>query len=194
MNVKNYKTIVLLFEAMQGGNHLTNMISLSPHVENRWGHEDFVRELEYHYYKSNAKNGHVLSWGNKPFYEMVRDSTKPMVFAGHIYHLYDEFMSSNVAELGPVGFIIFENFKQNTVLEQRMSSEPQHYLQRWVYQAEIVRKVFGVTEEDTYVVEPADFFVEDANDFYKQLSFDLNLDLAIDQVLEFHTAWFNKIK
>lgn len=196
MNIQDYKTLIVLFAPMAGGNHLTNIVSLSPHITNRApGDYDTILET---YYNSSVKDAHTGAFNNvsvqntEKIYNFIKNADNSVVVCGHIDEVYYVYNYSKIQELGKVGFIVFENFDLKEQIVKRMGGKDS--LTTWAYRADVIVKVFGVTETDTYVVNPNNLFVDDPTPLLLQMNIDLKLDIDIAKAVALHKKWFKKIQ
>ena len=197
MDIKNYKTVIVLFPPMLGGNHLANMISTSPNVSNRTlTDDDNYKKILNDYYSSVAQDAHVGNIKNvgvfdtNTVYETIKKVDKPFIIAGHI----DEacYVFQTIQNLSPFLFIYFEWQTLNNAINKRINFiDP--LLTKWAYSGNVISKIFETTGDNMYWIDPNDLFNEDITTFLRSINDNLNLDLDLDFCLELHKKWLRKI-
>ena len=194
MNIKDCKAIIILFAPGQGGNHLANIISTSPYVENRMLSDDYNKDLEF-YYRSNNKNAHLPGGIDnvgvmdvEGLQDTLMKSKKTYVIAGHIDETY--YIYEYIKNLGSYIFITFENFNLTESIKKRMKTYDESLI-KFLYRKTIVSKLFDT--DNVMTLDTAKLFDEDPHDLFIDLSRELSLDLDLDFCMNLHKLWYKKI-
>jgi len=194
MDIKNYKTIIVLFPPGMGGNHLANMISTSPKINNRLLKEsdDKYKIILDEYYSSPIKNAHVgfTHFNPTEVYQIIKKADKPFIIVGHIDETYYVFQT--IRDLSQFLFIYFEWQTLTDTINQRINFNDTT-LTRWAYSGNVVSTIFETTKDNMYNINPNDLFKSDITDFLTAINNNLNLNLDLDFCLSLHKKWFKKI-
>lgn len=203
MNVLDYKTIVVLFEPMQGGNHLSNMLSTSLKLQNRVDVVDYNGYLLNQYQTAKTSHAHFTDLHNvgandidKLISSMRRDSLLPQIICGHIFETY--YVIDYIKQHGPVGIINFESFNLKECVLNRMGmldNKPSaRSLLEWAHRSEVVGKTLGIDSQHMYSIDTNQLFEKDVTPLLEQINLDLGLELDLVFCMELHKLWANRIK
>lgn len=197
MNVNDYRTLVVLFEPMQGGNHFANLLSTSPKIQNRIQVDNYTQYL-LQQYSTMIDNVHfgvlanVEVTNHNKLIDQIQTAELPMVVCGHVcetYHMFDL-----IKKQGPVGIINFENFNLLDIVRHRMNITKNVDLLEWAHRSEIISKTFDVDAGDMYNIATNSLFQKDISSLINQLNIDLELNLDLDICQQLHNTWFDRIK
>jgi hypothetical protein len=196
VDIKDYKTIIVVFPAGMGGNHLANMISTSPNVANRINTNDGNYNTRLNeYYSSAVKDAHISDIQNvgifdiDTVYKTIEQADKPFIIAGHIEESYNVFQK--IKNLSPFLIIHFEwEALANEVLKRINYDNP--LITRWAYREDVISKVFEITNDNMYNINPNNLFKSDITTFLNTINQDLNLDLDLEFCLDLHNKWQRK--
>jgi hypothetical protein len=196
MNLNRYKTILVLHHPGSGGNHLANMLSLSPHLSNRFQHSDYATELERLYQEHPRTAAHYKDIRSPDgegvdlslMYDAISTSKLPYIITAHK-------LQDNVAEkllaIGPVAVIKVIFSFPNLLSKRKKDNGIGIVYERHQDIIEYLNKYqFGHDHEYrllNYMImrSPADML-------YNKLNQDLNLDLNTEICNKLHSIWYQK--
>lgn len=203
-HIKEYKTLGILFAPALGGNHIANMISISPHVQNRVrntaNYEQYLIDL---YKESNGRmyhaeeflNFNVTDWTQA--YQLVSDNTMPTVLPGHMEDGY--WVLDHLRPLGPIGFVTIEvynidifNFYKNMPSRAYVKNY-NPYLYRFMYNKDVAARLLDVPYEDGYAIDAEKILQPDVTELLNNLNDELQLNMNLELCAELHTIRYKKI-
>lgn len=201
MNVEKYKTILVLFEPFQGGNHLANLMSTSQRIQNRIDIDDYHEYLQvmYSQMNGNVHFGQLVNievGNNEKLISTIQNSNKPVLICGHIsesFHVLELIKSQ-----GPLGIINFECYNLSQHVLYRMNIfQNQSYLKHlleWSHRADVVSSTFNIDPADMYNVTASQLFQADISELITQINRDLELNLDLEFCKELHELWYTRTK
>jgi hypothetical protein len=193
--------VIVLFPPGWGGNHFSNMLSMSPKIENRQPSvtdQEYINNLKLFYNDINQSTGHIqMPFTNVGIHDLDNSSRiclsseRPYIIAGHIDEAYYSF--ERLKSLKNFVFIVFSLLDVNDI--EKRSWKDINNISVFLYKENIVKKIFDdeTVKIDTLNLEPKELFVEDAADLYKKFNDTLNLDLDIELCQQLHKKWYNKL-
>jgi hypothetical protein len=189
-----YKSILILYQPGAGGVHLANLISTSPHVENRL--KNPTDSLLEKYQSQTQKNAHfdvkIINVGIDNLdhlYYTVKSSDLTYVLCGHIEESY--YAVNKIKDLGEVFYIILENVNlSDSVLKRLYHCEGTNFL----YRDDLVQKLFNASPDQILATTPNLLFCRDISPLIEMLNCRLNLRLDIDFCQKLHDFWLRNIK
>lgn len=201
MRITDYKTLVVLFEPRQGGNHMSNMLSTSPKIQNRVDVANY-RDYLLTNYRNMSGRAHFSELQNVEVHNSnrlvaaIQASALPTVVCGHISESY--YVFDLIRQQGPVAVFNFENYNLHDCILHRMNiSRSQHYitnLLEWSHRADVVSATFDIDASDMYNIETNWLFRDDISQLLTQIDTDLDLELDLDFCQELHKIWIKKVK
>jgi hypothetical protein len=195
MKIQEYKTILILFMPGQGGNHLANLISTSPYIEERFNHSTKIESITEKYKKNRFNNAHLDA--NIPnvgiheldkLYENLSLSQKTYVICGHIEESY--FAVEKIRDLGEIFYVVFEDVGlSDDVMKRSAPLDGTTFL----YHEHRVKKLFQSESEHILASSANLLFTSDIGPMVNILNnrLGLSLDRTICQGL--HDIWLKTI-
>lgn len=201
--IREYKTLGITFAPALGGNHVANMISTSPYIQNRFREAvDYEQYLIDLYVKSNGNNFHAEEFLNvgvddhNKAYSLVSSNELTTVLPGHIEDCYWVF--DKIKSLGPMGFITFEvfnvdlyNFYKN-IPKRSYVKTYNPFLYRFLYTKEVVSRLLDIPLSDGYVMDAEKIIESDITELLNQLNDELSLDMNLALCKELHAIRHTK--
>jgi len=202
-HICEYKTLAINFAPALGGNHIANLISTSPYVQNRirkiHNYEQYLIDL---YINSNGTTFHAEEFLNvgvddyTKAYDMVLENKLTTVLPGHMEDVY--WVLHKLKTLGPMGFITFEVF--NLDLHNFYSKIPKRsyvqnynpFLYRFMYTKDVVSRLLDIPMDDGYVIDAEKIIEPDITTFLNQLNDELQLDMNLKLCKELHSIRHKK--
>lgn len=198
MNVEDYKTLIILFEPGQGGNHLANLVSTSPKVHDRFVTDNYQQYLleQYQSPSTNAHYGEINGFESTnpvKLISYINSTPRPVVLCGHLAETYH--IINLIRWHGPVCLINFENFNLNDLAVSRMKVNIRSVgqLLEWAHRSEIVASTFNINSDNLMAIQTNDLFQENITDLLQRISVDLKLDLDLEFCQTLHSLWFKRI-
>lgn len=206
MNVTQYRTLCVIFPIAFGGNHFTNLISTSAHLENRTQTDDYHKFL-LEQYQQNRKSVHVGNINGWPVDDQskayIKQSTKTYLVCGHqpAYLATRGYLES----LGKVGFILFhsdyicERIRQrasgtrsNSISETRKKVDCiDDFLKN--YNKDILSNHYNLHKQDIHTIDPNLLFQANITPLIHYLNSTTNLNLDANYCQQLHNLWFDNI-
>lgn len=201
--IREYKTLGITFAPALGGNHVANMISTSPYVQNRYkGTANYEQYLIDLYVNSNGHNFHAEEFLNvgvddyTKAYDLISTNELTTVLPGHIEDCYWVF--DKIKSLGTMGFITFEvfsldlhNFYKNIPTRSYVQTY-NPFLYRFMYTKEVVSRLLNIPENDGYVIDAEKIIEPDITELLNQLNDELSLDMNMALCKELHAIRHTK--
>lgn len=201
--IQEYKTLAILFAPGLGGNHLANMISTSPLVENRTKNTlDYEQYLIDLYKNSDGSNFHVEGFLNfacedyTKAYNLVAENELTTVLPGHMEDGY--WVLNKIKPLGPIGFITIEVFDidifnfYKTVPQRSYVDQYNPWLYRFMYNKETAARLIDVPKSDGYVIDAGKIIQPDISELLDQLNNELQLNMNLELCKELHSLRHKK--
>jgi hypothetical protein len=203
MNILDYKTLMIIYSAGTGGNHVSNILSTSKNISPRFQTSDYRAALYRKYTNTNQTlksihTGITLAVSEEQvdeICEIVNNSKLPYILQGHLNDAYNYF--EDYRELGRICIIVLE-WDKNTSITHRNPTIGEFNLFlnpteiKFLYHKENLCKLFSMNPDDVIPVMVDDIVTEDASSVWKTLSNQLDLDLDLDFCNSLHTIWYNK--
>ena len=203
-HIKEYKTLGILFAPALGGNHIANMISTSPSVQNRVKNTaDYEQYLLDLYKGSNGRMYHAeefLNFGATDWtkaYQLVSDNKLPTVLPGHMEDGY--WVLDHLKPLGKIGFITVEvydidifNYYKN-MPGRAYVTDYNPYLYRFMYSKTVASRLLDVPYEDGYAIAAGKIILPDISELLNNLNDELQLNMNLELCAELHTIRYKKI-
>jgi hypothetical protein len=196
MNLTQYKTILVLHHPGSGGNHLANMLSLSPHLSNRFCHDNYATELERLYQEHPRTAAHYKDVRSPDgigvdlslMYDTIRTSNLPYIITAH--RIQDD-IAKNLLAIGPVAVIkIIFAFPHLLVSRKKDNGIGLVYEQHQDIVEYLNEYQFGHDHE--YRLLNYMVMRSSAEMLYNKLNQDLNLDLNTEICNKLHEIWYKK--
>jgi hypothetical protein len=209
MHIKDYRVLAILGIPLIGINHLTNLISTSPHVADRIqvdNYKDYVVDFYKNLSNTQPNNQIGASAHIEPFLNMgvddytqalklVESNTLTTVLPDHTENAF--WVLKQLQHLGPQSIITFEVFDLDSVYinQQRQSLlvENHIYNYRFLYQHDVVCRLFDLDKKDVFPINVKDYLQPDAEQLIKAISDIYQLDLDIELCANLHQMWFKSL-
>jgi hypothetical protein len=189
------ETLFVIFAPGLGGNHLANLLSLTPR---------FYRTVDFEAYNSIGANAHFSNIKNLQL-TSISDHIVPLtgvsnVLCGHLGE-YIWLKQSGIAEkFRNKKFLIVSIPKKNTLAYRRLcrsfpmidANEYFYQEQRTLYSQEIIEKIFD--EHDFFNISAEIIFSDDINKLLTFIQHEFYTTIDVVQATKAHRAWINKIK
>jgi hypothetical protein len=201
--VSEYKILTVLFAPALGGNHIANMISTSPCVQNRikdvGNYEQYLIDL---YVKSTGHNFHAgefLNFGVEDYtkaYNTVSENNLTTVLPGHMEDAY--WVLNHLRNLGNIGFITLEVFGIDLYNFYKKTSNRAYvknynpYVYRFMYTKEVASRILGIEMSDGYVIDAELLIQPEISGLLNDLNSELDLKMNLDLCKELHTIRHKK--
>jgi hypothetical protein len=197
MNLLDFKSIIILFPAGYGGNHIANLLSLSDKIENRCHAADYCSLLKSEYSNSAHTRVHIgskyakvrnlsaLGVTYEPMVQLLKDSALPVMLLAHSIDLktVNQFL-----KLGQIGVITIIPDDNGRLLEARVEDSFLNMKYQWqALQTQLPEYVTKITE-----VRATEWLVPDIRQTLSRLNTDLKLDLPLDVCNELHAIWYSR--
>jgi len=208
INISDYKLLGILGCPWVGINHLTNMISSSPHIAPRAKTDDYDAYLYNHYNNISggaSPNGLVLNHIEEGFLQMsVKDYTKAeawiknntftTVLADHTENAY--YVMHQTKHLGKQAIVTIENYNSDMYISKQRNKElnidkPWQY--NFLYDKDVVCRLFDLNEDEVIAIDVAHFHSKDITLVIESLNNNLGLELDLDICQDYHSKWRNEI-
>ena len=206
MDITQYRTLCVIFPVSFGGNHFTNLISTSAHLENRTQTDDYYKFL-LEQYQQKRKNIHV---GDIEFWPLddqstayIKQSSRTYPLCGHQpgYRATQHYLES----LGKIGFILFHsdyicerirqrasNIRSNSISETRKKVDCiDDFLKN--YNKDILSDYYNLHKQDIHTIDPNLLFQANITPLVHYLNSTTNLNLDVNYCQQLHNLWFDNI-
>lgn len=202
--IQEYKTLGIVFAPALGGNHIANMISTSPYVQNRVSntvdYEQFLIDL---YTKSAGDNFHAHEFLNvnsedyTKAYNLILGNQLTTVLPGHMEDVYWVF--NHLKPLGKIGFISIEvfdidifNFYKNIPARSYVENcNP--YIYRFMYTKDVVSRLLDIPMDDGYIIDAGKIIQPDISELLNNLNDELGLNMNLELCKELHALRHTKV-
>ena len=202
-HIQEYKTLGIVFAPALGGNHIANMISTSPQVENRIKTAQYEQNLIDLYNNSKGNSFHAEEFLNfsaedytKP-YNLVLENKLTTVLPGHMEDAY--WVLNKLKPLGKMGFVTVEvfnidifNFYKN-IPNRSYVENYNPYIYRFMYTKDVASRLLDIPMDDGYVIDAEKIIQPDITELLNNLNDELQLDMNLMLCKELHSIRYKKI-
>ena len=206
MDVTQYRMLCVIFPIAFGGNHFTNLISTSAHLENRTQVDNYYKFL-LEQYQQNRKNIHV---GDIEFWPVDDQSTAYIKQSSRTYPLCGHqpgYLATRgyLEPLGKVGFILFHSDHVSLRIRRRVGNTFTYSISetgRKVdciddflknYHTDILSDHFKLHKQDIHTIDPNLLFQANITPLIHYLNSTTNLNLDATYCQQLHNLWFDNI-
>ena len=202
-HISEYKILAVLFAPALGGNHIANMISTSPYVQNRIkdvdNYEQYLVDL---YVNSTGHNFHAqefLNFGVDDYtkaYNMVSENKLTTVLPGHMEDAY--WVLNHLKNLGNIGFITLEVFGVDLfnfykkIPSRSYVKDYNPYIYRFMYNKEVSSRILDIEMSDGYAIDAELLIQPDISNLLDWLNDELGLEINLDLCKELHAIRYKK--
>jgi hypothetical protein len=202
-HITEYKTLGITFAPALGGNHIANMISTSPYVQNRFkGTDNYEQYLIDLYTGSNGVGFHAQEFLNvnsedyTKAYDLVSKNQLSTVLPGHMEDVYWVF--NHLKPLGNIGFITIEvfdidifNFYKDVPKRSYVTNYNPH-IYRFMYTKNVVSKLLDIPLDDGHVIDAGKIIQSDITEVLHNLNDALQLNMNLELCKELHSIRHKK--
>ena len=195
--------LTVLFAPALGGNHIANMISTSPYVQNRikdvGNYEQYLIDL---YVKSTGHNFHAqefLNFGVEDYtkaYNTVSENNLTTVLPGHMEDAY--WVLGHLKDLGNIGFITLEVFGidlydfYRKIPKRAYVQQYNPHIYRFMYTKEVVSRILDINTSEGHIIDAEKIIQPEISGLLNDLNDELELKMNLDLCKELHTIRHKK--
>ena len=201
IKISDYVLLGVLGCPYIGINHLTNMISSSPHIAPKAITDDYDAYLYNHYNNIQQGPNHIeVGWHQMGVddytqaEEWIKSQALTTVLCDHTENAF--WVMHKVKHLGKQAIVTIENYNSDMLIpkeRKKLIANDKPWQYTFLYDKDVVCRLFDLNEDEVLAIDVAHFHSKDITSVILSLNHHLGLDLDLDLCQDYHTKWREKI-